>query len=48
MRIEDKKYPRNAYYFNVCFVCDSWARTVQYESVVKKLSDFLVSFDVIC
>ncbi|XP_073972377.1 nitrogen permease regulator-like 2 isoform X1 [Rhodnius prolixus] len=46
MRIEDKKYPRNAYYFNVCFVCDSWARTVQYESVVKKLSDFLTVLEM--
>lgn len=42
--IEDQqKYPRNAFLFNLCFVCDSWARSVQYEPVVKKLSEYLVS-----
>jgi len=41
--IYDSKYARNAYYFNLCFVCDAWARTVQYEPVVKKLSEYLVS-----
>lgn len=51
VRIDDKKYARNAYYFNLCFVCDAWARTVQYESVVRKLSDYLVRilhFMLIC
>lgn len=42
MKIDDKKYARNAFYFNLCFVCDSEARTVHYEPVVKKMSDFLV------
>nr|CAD7266299.1 unnamed protein product [Timema shepardi] len=42
VRIDNTKYARNAYYFNLCFVCDSWARTVQYEPVVKKLSEYLV------
>uniref|UniRef100_A0A0A9Y5U1 Nitrogen permease regulator 2-like protein n=1 Tax=Lygus hesperus TaxID=30085 RepID=A0A0A9Y5U1_LYGHE len=46
VRIDNKKYPRNAFYFNMCFVCDAWARTVQYESVVKKLSDFLTALEV--
>nr|CAD7597841.1 unnamed protein product [Timema genevievae] len=41
VRIDNTKYARNAYYFNLCFVCDSWARTVQYEPVVKKLSEYL-------
>lgn len=41
--IEDQqKYARNAFLFNLCFVCDSWARSVQYEPVVKKLSEYLV------
>ena len=44
VKIDDKKYARNAFYFNLCFVCDSNARTVHYEPVVKKMSDFLVSF----
>lgn len=43
VRIDDKLYARNAFYFNLCFVFDAWARTVQYEPVVKKLTDHLVS-----
>jgi len=46
VRIDNTKYARNAYYFNLCFVCDAWARTVQYEPVVKKLSEYLVSIYV--
>ncbi|BES95386.1 Nitrogen permease regulator 2 [Nesidiocoris tenuis] len=46
VRIENKKYPRNAYHFNICFVCDAWARTAQYETVVKKLSEFLTVLEV--
>lgn len=42
MRIDSQRYPRNAYHFNLCFVCDAWARTVQYEPVVKKLAEYLV------
>lgn len=42
VKIDDKKYARNAFYFNLCFVCDAEARTVHYEPVVKKMSDFLV------
>ena len=44
VKIDDKKYARNAFYFNLCFVYDSEARTVHYEPVVKKMSDFLVNF----
>ncbi|GBP21093.1 GATOR complex protein NPRL2 [Eumeta japonica] len=43
VRIDNKKYARNAFYFNLCFVCDSWARTVHLEPVVKKLTEYLVS-----
>ena len=42
VKIDNKKYARNAFYFNLCFVCDAEARTVHYEPVVKKMSDFLV------
>lgn len=42
VKIDDKKYARNAFYFNLCFVCEAEARTVHYEPVVKKMSDFLV------
>lgn len=43
VRIENQRYIRNAFYFNLCFVCDSWARTIQYEPIVKKLSEYFVS-----
>lgn len=46
MKIGDNKYERNAFHFNLCFVCDSDARTVQYESVVTKLSDYLTGMEI--
>ncbi|CAH4039044.1 GATOR complex protein NPRL2-like [Pieris brassicae] len=42
IRIENTRYERNMYIFNLCFVCDSWSKTVQYEPVVKKLGEYLV------
>ncbi|XP_046384502.1 GATOR complex protein NPRL2 [Ischnura elegans] len=44
--IDNPKYARNAFYFNLCFVFDSWARTVHFEPVVKKLSEFLVTLEM--
>ncbi|KAF2901873.1 hypothetical protein ILUMI_04314 [Ignelater luminosus] len=46
VRIEDKKYARNAFHFNLCFVCDSTSRTVHYEPVVTKLSDYLMAMEI--
>lgn len=46
IKIGDNKYARNAFHFNLCFVCDSDARTVQFESVVTKLSDYLTGMEV--
>ncbi|XP_034943491.1 GATOR complex protein NPRL2 [Chelonus insularis] len=46
VKIDNKKYARNAFYFNLCFVCDAEARTVHYEPVVKKMSDFLMALEV--
>lgn len=45
IRIDSQKYARNAFYFNLCFVCDAWARSVQYEPVVKKLSEYLTMME---
>ncbi|XP_055524943.1 GATOR complex protein NPRL2 [Wyeomyia smithii] len=45
VRIDHQRYPRNAFYFNLCFVCDSWARSVQHEPVVKKLSEYLLMME---
>lgn len=39
--IENERFERNAYLFNICFICDSWSRTAQYEPVVKKLGEHL-------
>ncbi|XP_028176999.1 GATOR complex protein NPRL2-like [Ostrinia furnacalis] len=41
IRIDNSNYDRNMYVFNLCFVCDSWSKTVQYEPVVKKLGEHL-------
>lgn len=46
VRIDDKKYARNAYHFNLCFVCDSSSRTVHYEPVVTKLSEYLTAMEI--
>ncbi|KAK0089300.1 hypothetical protein PV325_008055 [Microctonus aethiopoides] len=46
VKIDDKKYARNAFYFNLCFVCDAEARTFHYEPVVKKMADFLMALEV--
>ncbi|KAH0949649.1 hypothetical protein HN011_007984 [Eciton burchellii] len=46
VKIDDKKYARNAFYFNLCFVCDANARTVHYEPVVRKISDFLMALEI--
>ena len=46
VRISGEKYPRNFLIFNLCFVCDSDARTVQYELVVRKLAEHLVTLEV--
>lgn len=44
--IKNLKYARNALIFNLCFVCDSTARTVHYEPAVKKLSEYLENLEL--
>lgn len=46
IRIDNKSYVRNAFYFNLCFVFDNGTRTMCYESIIKKCTDYLVSFRV--
>lgn len=46
IKIDNKKYKRNAFYFNLCFVFDAWSRTVHYEPLVKKLSEYLTGMEV--
>lgn len=45
VRIDDQKYARNAYHFNLCFVCDDWGRSVQYENAVKKLAEYFTMME---
>lgn len=45
VKIESQKYARNAYYFNLCFVCEANRRTVQYEALVRKLSEYLIQME---
>lgn len=45
VRIDDQKYARNAYHFNLCFVCDDWAKSVQYENTVKKLAEYFTMLE---
>lgn len=46
--IDDKKFARNRYIFNLCFVCEASKRTVQYEPLVKKLARYFVNLEIEC
>jgi len=43
--IEDKKYARNEFIFNLCFVFLPKTDTTQYEEVVKKLADYFTTLE---
>ncbi|CAG2246562.1 NPRL2 [Mytilus edulis] len=45
--IENPKYARNAYIFNLFFVMDSKTETTKYEPVVKKLASYLKQIEVV-
>lgn len=45
--IEDKKYSRNALLFNLGFVCDAQSNTCALEPIVKKLSGYLTTLEVV-
>lgn len=44
--IEHKKYSRNALLFNLGFVCDAQTNTCALEPIVKKLSGYLTTLEV--
>ncbi|KAG8197173.1 hypothetical protein JTE90_011331 [Oedothorax gibbosus] len=46
IHIGNAKYPRNKLIFNLCFVCDSSKRTMQYEPIVRKLANYLVKLEL--
>lgn len=45
IRLQNESYARNAFYFNLCFVFRPTTRTIAYEPVVKKLTDYLISLE---
>lgn len=44
IRIDDKKYLRNSFYFNLCFVFDPQTRTFGYEPIIRKFTEYLVNY----
>lgn len=46
--MDDKKFARNRYIFNLCFVCEASKRTVQYEPLVKKMARYFVHLEGEC
>lgn len=45
--IEHKKYSRNALLFNLGLVCDAQTNTCALEPIVKKLSGYLTTLEVV-
>lgn len=43
VRQENQMYERNAFYFNFCFVFAPSTRTVVYEEIIQKISNYMVS-----
>jgi len=44
--LKNEKYQRNYLLFNLCFVCYPWSRTVQFEPLINKLSEFFVNLEL--
>lgn len=42
IRIDNKVYVRNAFYFNLCFVFDCATRTFGHEPIIRKAAEYLV------
>lgn len=42
VRIDDKLYERNAFLFNFCFVFKPNTQTVVFETIVRKINDYMV------
>lgn len=46
MKIDNRLYARNAFYFNICFVFDPVTRTIGYEPLVRKLTEYLLAMEL--
>jgi nitrogen permease regulator 2-like protein len=43
IRIDNKSYVRNAFYFNLCFVFDPITSTFGHEPIIRKCAEYFVS-----
>ena len=43
--LHDRKYRRNYLLFNLCIVSYPWSKTVQFEPIVRKLSQFFINLE---
>lgn len=43
IRIDNKSYIRNAFYFNLCFAFNPMTRTFGHEPIIRKCAEYLVS-----
>ena len=43
--LHDRKYRRNYLLFNFCIVSYPWSKTVQFEPIVRKLSQFFINLE---
>ena len=43
--LHDRKYRRNYLLFTLCIASYPWSRTVQFESIVRKLSQFFINLE---
>ncbi|CRK95512.1 CLUMA_CG008981, isoform A [Clunio marinus] len=46
IRIDNKSYVRNAFYFNLCFVFDPMSRTFGHEPIIRKCAEYLLSLEL--
>jgi len=46
--LQDNKYKRNEFMFNVCFVCYPWSRSAQHEPALIRLAEFLRNLELDC
>ncbi|XP_055313143.1 GATOR complex protein NPRL2-like [Sitodiplosis mosellana] len=46
VRIDNKLYARNAFYFNFCFVFAPTTRTVVFEEIIRKISEYMLSLEL--
>ncbi|XP_031640806.1 GATOR complex protein NPRL2-like isoform X2 [Contarinia nasturtii] len=46
IRIDNALYARNAFYFNFCFVFAPTTRTIVFEDIIRKISEYMLSLEI--